>query len=124
MSESTAPIVVVEEAYTILQHLGGRGFLAMTGAHNLFAAGRSASNPLPWLRMDLQRNEAGVNRLKITVSATDNYLMEFYHHELVDYEAVVTNKQVFEEVGVENLAQTFREVTGYETRLPRIVLIG
>ncbi|QKG59124.1 hypothetical protein GKZ68_20805 (plasmid) [Hymenobacter sp. BRD128] len=124
MSEETAPIVVVEEAYTILQHLGGRGFLLMTGAHNLFAAGCSESNPLPWLRMDLQPNQAGVNRLKITVSATDNYRLDFYHQELVDFKPVITNEQVFEEVGVENLAQTFREVTGYETRMPRIIRIG
>lgn len=124
MSEETAPIIVVEEADTILQHLGGRGFLRMTGAENLFAAGRSASNPLPWLRMDLQTNQAGVNRLKITVSATDNYLMEFYHQQLVDLKPVITNEQSFEEIGAENLAQTFREVTGYETRMPRIILIG
>ena len=123
MSEETAPPGVVVEAFTILEHLGGPGFLKMTGANGLAAEGSSARNPLPWLRMNLQPNQAGVNRLKITVSATDNYLMEFYHQELIDYKLVVTNKQVFEEVGAEKLAQTFREVTGYETRMPRIILI-
>jgi len=47
---------IVEEAYTILAHLGGHRFLVMTGADKLMAADRTASNPNPWLRMDLRRN--------------------------------------------------------------------
>ena len=49
---------IVEEAYTILLQLSGRRFLAMTGADQLMAAGRTASNPNPWLRLNLRRNQA------------------------------------------------------------------
>ena len=69
---------VVEEAYTILSQLGGRRFLVMTGADKLMAAGRTARNPNPWLRIDLRRNPARMNRLKITLMPTDTYKVEFY----------------------------------------------
>ena len=84
---------VVEEAYIILSQLGGRRFLVMTGANKLMAAGRTASNPNPWLRMDLRHNQAQVNRLKITLMPTDTYKVEFYHQELVDWEPIITNQQ-------------------------------
>ena len=108
---------VVEEAYTILSQLGGRRFLVMTGADKLMAAGRTTSNPNPWLRMDLRDNQAQVNRLKITLMPTDNYTVEFYHQKLVDWEPVITNQQTFEMVYGEDLPALFTSVTGYDTHL-------
>ena len=108
---------IVEEAYIILLQLGGRRFLAMTGASQLLAAGRTAANPNPWLRMNLRRNEAGVNRLKITLMPTDTYTVEFYHQQLVDCEAVITRKQTFDLVYGEDLPGLFTSVTGYDTHL-------
>ena len=108
---------VVEEAYTILSQLGGRRFLVMTGADKLMAAGRTASNPNPWLRMDLRDNQAQVNRLKITLMPTDTYKVEFYHQKLVDWEPVITNQQTFEMVYGEDLPALFTSVTGYDTHL-------
>ncbi|GAB2797734.1 hypothetical protein HNQ93_004039 [Hymenobacter luteus] len=108
---------IVEEGYIILLQLGGRRFLAMTGANQLLAAGRTATNPNPWLRMNLRRNEAGVNRLKITLMPTDTYTVEFYHQQLVDCEAVITRKQTFDLVYGEDLPGLFTSVTGYDTHL-------
>lgn len=108
---------IVEEAYTILLQLGGRQFLAMTGADKLIAAGRTISNPNPWLRMDLRRNQAQVNRLKITLMPTDTYTVEFYHQKLVDWVPVITNQQIFELVYGEDLPGLFTSVTGYDTHL-------
>ena len=113
---STTP-AIVEEAYTILLQLGSRHFLAMTGANNLMAAGRTASNPHPWLRMDLRRNQAQVNRLKIILMPTDTYTVEFYHQQLVDWVPVITNQQTFELVYGEDLPALFTSVTGYDTHL-------
>lgn len=108
---------IVEEAYAILLQLGGRRFLDMTGADELMAAGRTASNPNPWLRLNLRRNQARVNRLKITLMPTDTYTVEFYHQELVDWAPVITNKQTFELVYGEDLPSLFTSVTGYDTHL-------
>jgi hypothetical protein len=122
MSTSPAPKPeVVEEAVTILQQLGGKGFLLMTGADKLMAAGRTNSNPNPWLRMNLRKNQAQVNRLKITLMPTDTYKVEFYRQELVDWSPVISHEQTFEMVYGEDLPELFRSVTGYETRLPVIV---
>ena len=96
MSTRPAPKpAVVEEAVTILQQLGGNKFLVMTGAHQLCAAARSEHNPYPWLRMNLRKNQARVNRLKITLMPTDTYRVEFYHQELVDWQPVISHQQTF-----------------------------
>lgn len=116
----------VPEARAILDQLGGRGFMMMTGASNLFPAGRSESNPYPWLRMDLstdlQDPRTKVNRLKIAL-INDEYTVDFYHQELVDWQPVITNRQVFEMVAAEDLASLFTEVTGYDTKMPTIIFV-
>ena len=108
---------IVEEAYTILLQLGGRRFLAMTGADQLMAAGRTASNPNPWLRLNLRRNQARVNRLKITLMPSDTYKVEFYYQELIDWVPVITHAQTFEMVYGDDLPALFTSVTGYDTHL-------
>ncbi|GGG59246.1 hypothetical protein [Hymenobacter glacieicola] len=123
MSTSPAPKpAVVEEAYTILMQLGGKEFLTMTGADKLMAAGRTESNPYPWLRMDLRENQAQINRLKITLMPTDTYRMEFYRQVLVDWSPVISHEQTFERVYGDDLRELFTSVTGYETYMPRIII--
>ena len=118
MSTTPAPKPeVVEEAYTILMQLGGNKFLVMTGAEKLMAAGRTDSNPNPWLRMNLKRNKAQVNRLKITLMPTDTYKVEFYRQVLVDWEPKISHQQTFEMVYGEDLPGLFTSVTGYDTHL-------
>ncbi|GAB3725446.1 hypothetical protein GCM10027594_06910 [Hymenobacter agri] len=118
MSNAPAPKPeVVEEAYIILQQLGGNKFLMMTGADKLMAAGRSDSNPNPWLRMNLRKNQAQVNRMKITLMPSDTYKVEFYRQVLVDWEPVISHEQVFEMVYGDDLQALFTSVTGYDTHL-------
>lgn len=118
MSTTPAPKPeVVEEAYTILMQLGGNKFLMMTGADKLMAAGRTEHNPNPWLRMNLRKNKAQVNRLKITLMPTDTYMVEFYRQVLVDWEPVISHEQKFEMVYGEDLQTLFTSVTGYDTHL-------
>ncbi|TVT36807.1 hypothetical protein FNT36_25170 [Hymenobacter setariae] len=118
MSTTPSPKpAIVEEAYTILMQLGGNKFLVMTGANKLMAAGRTEHNPNPWLRMDLRKNKAKVNRLKITLMPTDTYTVEFYQQVLVDWEPVISNQQTFELVYGEDLQTLFTSVTGYDTHL-------
>lgn len=118
MSTTPSPEpAVVEEAYAMLMQLGGNKFLVMTGADKLMAAGRTDSNPNPWLRMDLRRNKAQVNRLKITLMPTDTYKVEFYRQVLVDWEPVISHQQTFEMVYGEDLPALFTSVTGYDTHL-------
>ncbi|AMJ64024.1 hypothetical protein [Hymenobacter sp. PAMC 26628] len=118
MSNTPSPKpAVVEEAYTILMQLGGNKFLVVTGADKLLAAGRTDSNPNPWLRMDLRKNKAQVNRLKITLMPTDTYKVEFYRQVLVDWEPVISHEQTFEMVYGEDLPALFTSVTGYDTHL-------
>lgn len=118
MSTTPSPKpAIVEEAYTILVQLGGNKFLVMTGADKLLAAGRTEHNPNPWLRMDLRRNQAQVNRLKITLMHNDTYTVEFYRQVLVDWELKISHQKTFEMVYGEDLPALFTSVTGYDTHL-------
>lgn len=113
--------VIVEEAATILAQLGGRGFLLMTGARNLLAAGRSPHNPRPWLRMDLPPNQSGANRFRVLLLPSDTYQVDFYHQQLTAGVAEISQEQVFTDVYADELPGLFRRVTGFETRLPVII---
>jgi len=57
-------------ADTILEQLGGNKFVAMTGSKNFVSGGSSLS-------MKLAGNKSRANRLKITLTALDDYTMEF-----------------------------------------------
>lgn len=58
-------------AETILAHLGGNKFLAMTGANHLVSDGNT-------LRMNLPKNASKANRLYITLDGDDTYTMYFF----------------------------------------------
>jgi hypothetical protein len=116
---------IVEEAYTILSQLGGRRFLVMTGADKLMAAGRTTSNPNPWLRMDLRDNKAQVNRLKITLMPTDTYKVEFYHQKLVNWEPLGDTGLRYEFANVGQLARDYqRGVFGQTFHNAQVLLLA
>ena len=110
-------------ATTILQQLGGREFLIMTGSKNLVCDESS-------LRMRLIRNRSGANILKITLCGDDLYDMVFTYHRAPGYQLkdgkVLERKEVFKEIkryeGVycDMLHSLFTEVTGLETHLPKV----
>ena len=121
MSETAQDKSVV--ARTILQQLGGREFLMMTGSKNLVYDETS-------LRMRLARNHSGANILKLTLHWDDLYDMVFIYHRAPSYRVkdgkVHERKEVLREIkryeGVycDMLCSLFTEVTGLETRLPRV----
>ena len=58
-------------AATILQQIGGRRFVAMTGSRDFMDLGDG-------VRMNLSRNKTSANRLAITLDKeTDTYRMRF-----------------------------------------------
>jgi len=111
---TTAQTIAAE----ILQQLGGRKFVAMTGSKNMLFAEITESNPNIWLRMDLSKNSGKVNRLKIVLNANDTYTMKFYNQRIVNYTDVkISNEQTFEGVYCDQLREIFTKVTGLYTTL-------
>ncbi len=105
-------------AQTILQQLGVNKFVVMTGSKNFLYAERSETVNNEWLRMDLTRNKAGVNRLKITLDANDTYTMHFYKQVIKNYvDVVITKEQTFEGIYCDQLQEIFTQVTGLYTSL-------
>lgn len=110
----------------ILQQLGGRRFALMTGAKNFEAVGLT-------LQMSLPRNTSGANRLWITYDeGEDLYTMRFFHDSPIRWnskKAAFTGGQrkeirTIHSVFCDQLQSIFREITGMETRMPRIVGIN
>lgn len=60
-----------EVAKIILEQIGGRRFIVMTGSKNFLAMDNG-------LRMDLSKNNSGANRCEIILTAMDDYTVRFY----------------------------------------------
>lgn len=99
-------------AKIILEQLGGRGFILMTGAKNLMYSndGRGALS----FRFKGCRK---ANHLRITLTDSDDYTLEFTKIGRYDFDKIETREGVY----AENLAEVFRDFTGLETRLPKFV---
>ena len=107
----------------ILEQLGGREFLKVTGCKQLVYDDRS-------LRMKLIRNKSKANYLKVTLGGNDLYEMLFFYYQPMKW--VVKNGKVierpevheviarYEDVYCDMLRGLFAEVTGLVTRMPRI----
>lgn len=82
-------------AKTILDQLGGRSFIRMTGAKNLMTTENGICFRIPYPK---------VNAVRITLDDDDTY------------------KEVSTHEGIYNtdLAPLFRDVTGLETRMPTV----
>lgn len=107
-----------EQATITIEQLGGRKFIAMTGSKNFLRGEVSETNPKPWLRMDLSKNNAGANRLKITLEANDTYTLEFYKMIICrkTFDCKISNQQTFEGVYSDMLQNIFTQVTGLYTK--------
>ena len=95
-------------AETLLQQLGGRKFIAMTGAKDLMVDRENKS-----LHMKIGRNSKGINHLKITYMPDDTYTMDFGRIRKLDYKVVRSISGVYAEA----LQDVFTEVTGMYTSL-------
>lgn len=92
-------------ATTILKQLGGKKFIAMTGANTFVDCGNGVT-------MKIGRNKSRSTHLNITLNAMDTYDFKFL--------MVKGDKQVITEYnGIYNdmLAETFTEHTGLYTSL-------
>lgn len=97
-------------AETILSQLGGRKFLAMTGARNLLASANSLSFKLPRF--------AGcpVTHVIVTLTAHDDYTVEFFRIGRRIRSAAEPLARV-EGVYCDNLRAVFTAETGLATSL-------
>ena len=98
-------------ATIILQQIGGRRFVAMTGSHDFINLGNG-------LRMSLSRNKTSANRLEIIYDeGADLYNMRFFrfsvHHEPFDIK--VKDIKNIEGVYCDMLEDIFTDVTGLYT---------
>lgn len=111
-------------AETILNQLGGGRFIAMTGSKN-FKAVRGG------LEMTLAKNASKANRLKITLTGLDDYIMEFYRFTpyrvvirdkgpqpgVYTYPEKITPVKEYQHIYCDQLQELFTEITGMYTRL-------
>jgi hypothetical protein len=95
-------------AHEILNQLGGRRFIMMTGSKNFFYDNNGHT-----IQMDLARNISGANRLRITLAANDTYRVQFF--KVRKFEAVTVAK--FDDVYCDMLRDIFTKVTGLYTSL-------
>lgn len=93
---------------TILEQLGGRRFIAMTGARDLIGGP-------DYLMFRLPRGLAlnGINKVKITLDWTDTYVVEALRLGPVACETIEHVDSVY----AEDLQQVFTRLTGLDTHL-------
>lgn len=95
-------------AATILEQLGGRKFLVMTGAKNLLSLESG-------LQLKLPSNFAkdGINVVRITLTPEDEYNVEFGKLRGLNYRTLKTIPGVYWDM----LKETFTHYTGLDTSL-------
>lgn len=97
-------------ANTILQQLGGRKFIVMTGAKDFLGNENSLMFGLPRTR-DFVKN--GINKVRITLEPRDTYKVEFFKLRGVNIKTVAETSGIYADV----LQRTFTAYTGLDTRL-------
>lgn len=96
----------MQVANTILAQLGGNKFIAMTGA-KMFVGSEKG------LTFRIGRNDAGINCVRITLTAMDDYQVEFLKVSTKKVSSVAFAEGVY----ADNLQEVFTRKTGLETRL-------
>ncbi len=98
-------------AKIILQQIGGRRFVAMTGSHDFINLGNG-------VRMNLSRNKTSANRLEIIYDeGADLYNLRFYRQS-INHKTFEVTKDIKKIDGVycDMLEDIFSDVTGLYTR--------
>lgn len=94
-------------AATILQQIGGKRFVVMTGSHDFINLGNG-------LRMSLRRNKTSANRLEIIYDVSaDLYNMRFYRQSFSrkTFEVKIKDIKIYECVYFDMLEDIFSDVT-------------
>lgn len=97
-------------ANTILEQLGGNKFIAMTGARNLTGSDNSLSFRLPGAGGFCKQ---GINAVKITLTAMDDYIVEALRIRGSKIAPVAYREGVY----CDTLRETFETMTGLRTSL-------
>lgn len=95
-------------ATTILEQLGGRRFRMMTGAGNFVAIADGNG-----LMFTIGRNSHNVNKVRIRLTAADDYTVETWRIRGTKATPVETREGVY----CDNLQDVFTSMTGLYTRL-------
>jgi hypothetical protein len=95
----------------ILRQLGGRKFVAMTGARQFVGSERSLSFRLPG---NITRHR--INGVRITLDADDTYTVIFFNIHGTKLKEISTHDGIY----CDGLTDHFRDATGLETRMPTI----
>jgi hypothetical protein len=102
----TTPTLQV--AQTILQQLGGRRFVAMTGARHFLGGERMLSFRLPSY---FARN--GINAVRITLDGSDTYTVEFSKLRGITFTPISKHEGIY----CDGLQALFTAETGLATSL-------
>jgi hypothetical protein len=95
-------------AATILEQLGGRKFIAMTGAKNMLNHGNALS-----LRLPSRFATDGINYVKVTLTHMDDYTLEFGKVRGMNYKLLKSIDGVY----CDQLQEIFTATTGLDTHL-------
>jgi hypothetical protein len=93
-------------AETILAQLGGKQFIAMTGAHNMLGSADS-------LTFKIMRNAKMVSHVRITLQPSDLYQVEFLKVRGGKVQTLASHDGIY----FDGLCSLFERETGLYTRL-------
>lgn len=99
---------------TILQQLGGRKFIVMTGAKNFLGDDKSLMFSLPSTRHFVKD---GINKVRITLDPSDTYTIEFMKIGKRNGIPHVNTVKKTEDIYSDVLQEVFTRYTGLTTRL-------
>ncbi len=96
-------------ANTILEQLGGRRFIVMTGAKNLSGEKNSLTFKIP-------KAKSGITHVKVTLDPSDTYTVRFIKQARAPSFAITTVKE-YSDIYADQLRDLFEHTTGLYTRL-------
>jgi len=103
-------------AKTILEQLGGRKFLVMTGANNLIGSSNSLKMRLPNALCDGKR----CSGIIITLDPSDTYTVQAVYIRKLEMKILKTVSNVY----CDNLQEVFTSLTGLYTSLGGKIVVG
>lgn len=100
----------LEVSKTILEQLGGRRFLTMTGAKHLVGGDNSLSMQLPG---NARCNGKRMTGIRIVLDPSDTYTVEAVVIRNHEYRVLETHSDIY----CDNLQEVFTSLTGLHTHL-------
>ena len=100
----------MEIAQTIIDQLGGKRFIAMTGARAIYALDSGVQFGLPGSGGFTKH---GINRVRIILEPSDTYTVKFFKIRGMKKTHEIEYSNVYDD----NLQSVFREATGLDTNL-------